>query len=209
MRTHLTIALTAAALLLQGCSQEAGTRDYSHRYGEANSLNIYNQVAYKEDSARLRDLSEDFKAKTQDTVNFAFNRANLDASARRALDGQAAWLKANPSVKMTIVGHTDLVGSESYNDRLGLRRAKAALAYLVRRGVARNRLQAIESRGEHEPVIQTEERERRNRRSVTMVSGFGRYYVGTGLDGEYAARVYNIYQSGAATVSEADSGSVN
>ena len=206
MKTHLTAALAAFALLLSACTHEAGTQDFSHRYGEATSINQFNQIAYKEDSARLRDLSEDFRAKTQDTVNFAFNRANIDASARKALDGQAAWLKANPSVKMTIIGHTDLVGSERYNDRLGLRRARAALNYLVRRGVARNRLQAIESRGEREPVVQTEERERRNRRSVTLVSGFGRYYVGTGLDGEYAARVYDTYQSRSFGVSEAQAG---
>ena len=97
---------------------------------------------------------------------------------------------------MTIVGHTDLVGTERYNQRLGLRRARAVLSYLTRRGVSRRRLDAVASRGETEPVVQTTQRERRNRRTVTTVAGFARNYVGTGLDGEYAARVYDTYQAG-------------
>ena len=200
--------LTAAGLLLTACG-EAGTRDFSDRYGQSVASAASAQIAYGDNNARLRDLSVDFKANAQDTVNFAFNRAGLDASARRALDGQAAWLKANPSVKMTILGHTDLVGSEGYNDRLGLRRARAVLRYLVRRGIARNRLQALESRGEREPIVQTEARERRNRRAVTSVAGFGRFFVGSGLDGVYAHRVYNEFQAGEQTVTQADTDDSN
>ncbi len=93
----------------------------------------------------------------------------------------------------------------AYNDRLGLRRARAVVAYLARHGISRGRLDAVESRGESDPVVQTEERERRNRRSVTSVAGFDRHYVGDGLDGEYAHRVYKLYTGGKIGVALAQS----
>lgn len=204
---HLAIAALIAAALA-GC-EEAGRHGVSADFGAATAANLSAQAAYVSGNAVLRDLSRDFQASTDDVVTFAFDSAALDATARRALDGQARWLRAHPEVRMTIVGHADLVGTESYNYGLGLRRAQSALEYLVSQGVSRGRLEAIESRGEMDPVIPTSSRERRNRRAVTTVAGFARDYVGTGLDGEYAQRIYNVYQAGRVGVAEASSGAIN
>lgn len=173
--------------------------------GRAVQENQLTQIAYGDPSDRLRDLAIQFAAETRDTVNFAFDSSRLDSAAQSALNTQVAWLKAHPDIKMSIVGHTDLVGSERYNDGLGLRRARSVIRYLVRKGVKRARLVALESRGEAEPVVATEERERRNRRAVTTVSGFERGFVGDGLDGEVAQRLFNSYQAGAIQVEEANS----
>ncbi|MEO1614023.1 MAG: OmpA family protein, partial [Pseudomonadota bacterium] len=151
------------------------------------------QSAEYQRGAFIGEVSADFAANVDDTINFAFNRSTLDASSRRALDSQAAWLRENPTVRVRITGHTDLVGGEGYNDRLGLRRARAAARYLLRRGVARARIDMVESRGEREPVVATEERERRNRRSVTEVAGFTHGFVGEGMDGRRALLMYRRY----------------
>ena len=205
----LAIATLAAAAALSGCGEEAGQSINSPYFGEATGNILAAQAAYVNGNAMLRNLSQDFQASTDEVVTFAFDRATLDATARRALDGQARWLRDNPQVRMTIVGHTDLVGAESYNYGLGLRRARNALAYLVSQGVSADRLDAVESQGEQNPVVPTTSRERRNRRAVTMVGGFARGYVGTGLDGEYAQRVYNVYQAGQIGVTEAKSDVIN
>ena len=42
-----------------------------------------------------------------------------------------------------------------------------------------------------------------------MVAGFASGYVGTGLDGEYAQRIYNVYQAGQIGVTEATSEVIN
>ncbi|MEM6663051.1 MAG: OmpA family protein [Pseudomonadota bacterium] len=201
----MTVLGLIAPALLSACATPAGLDARSSEYGVATEANFAAQDAYNLSNQRLRDLAREFSANTQDTVTFAFNRSSLDQAARTALNGQAAWLKDNPDVRMTIIGHTDLVGSNRYNQGLGLRRARAVLRYLTRQGVSRRRLDAIASRGETQPVVQTEQRERRNRRSVTTVAGFARNYVGTGIDGEYAARVYDTYQAGAFDVTDADS----
>ncbi len=209
MRNLIHVSLFSTALALSACAGPLGEHATSPFYGQATQANFEAQDAYNLSNERLLDLAREFSANTQDTVTFAFNRSNLDSAARQALDGQAKWLKANADVRMTIVGHADKVGSERYNDRLGLRRARNVVAYLARRGISRKRLDAVESRGEREPVVQTEQRERRNRRAITTVAGLQRNYVGTGLDGEVAQRVYDTYQSGNFDVTEAESSDVN
>ncbi len=207
MKTLISASFVTGMLALSACVQGTAGQHYTDPVmGEATRANYASQDAYNLSNQRLLDLGRDFAANTTDTVTFAFDRSNLDSTARKALDTQVAWLKAHPEVRMTIIGHTDLVGSGRYNQGLGLRRARRVLNYLVRKGISRRRLEAIASRGEREPVVQTQERERRNRRSITTVSGFARNYVGTGLDGEYAARVYNSYQSRSFGVSEAQAG---
>lgn len=209
MKTLIQLSLASSALVLSACAGPAGDDVTSPVYGNAVQANFEAQDAYNLSNERLLDLAREFSANTQDTVTFAFNRSNIDSAGRTALDGQAKWLKANPDVRMTVVGHADKVGSERFNDRLGLRRARAVVAYLSRKGVSRKRLDAVESRGEREPVVQTEQRERRNRRAITTVAGLQRNFVGTGLDGEVAQRVYDRYQSGNFSVTEAESSDIN
>lgn len=194
MSRSVTIAALAAASLLAACADKpAGTLQNESTFGSANASNVMTHAAYAFSDRRLVALSEKFKAEVDDTVNFDFDKASLDAEARRTLDAQAAWLKANQSVRMRIYGHTDKVGAEGYNNKLGLLRARAVVRYLAGKGVARNRLDAVESFGEREPVVDTNERERRNRRAVTVVAGFAQGYVGDGMDGKRALLGYNEY----------------
>lgn len=204
MKISIATGILATALVVSGCTSiESGYDRRSSEYGVATRANFAAQDAYNISSQRLIDLGKDFAANSTDTVTFAFDSARLDTTAMAALDTQVRWLKAHKRIKMTIVGHTDLVGSQGYNKGLGLRRARAVMRYLRRKGISRRRLAAIASRGELEPVIPTTARERRNRRTVTTVSGLLRRYAGFGLDGVYAARVYDSYQAGGQKIGQA------
>jgi len=142
-------------------------------------------------------------------VNFAFNSAQLDGDARAILRQQADWIRQFPEVRFRVFGHTDAVGSKGYNYALGKRRAQAIVGYLSSLGIGRDRLEALVSRGETQPLIVTEGRERRNRRTVTEVSGFVERHPSV-LDGKYAEIVYRDYVASgqAATVlSGTDTGS--
>ena len=99
-------------------------------------------------------------------VFFDFDRYALKPDAARTLDASIAWLKANPSALVLIEGHCDERGTNAYNLVLGERRARAALEYLVSRGVAAARIEMI-SYGEERPAC-TERSETcwsRNRRA--------------------------------------------
>lgn len=211
MQKLTVIAVLATGLAVAGCGSTsiygpAGEGSTSHLYGVAVTQNINAQIAYGDPASRIRALNEAFRAAAPDTVTFDFDSARLDSTAMAALDRQAAWLREHEGVRMTVVGHADKVGPDGYNQRLGLRRARAVVSYLTGKGVSRGRLDAVESRGESEPVVDTEGRERRNRRTVTSVAGFERAYVGTGLDGRIAQRLYSQYVAGRIGVSEADAG---
>ncbi len=98
-------------------------------------------------------------------VLFDFDRAEIRPDAAATLDGIAGHLKRNPDLRLVIEGHTDDVGDEGYNLDLGLRRAEAAKAALVDRGVAAERLWPA-TRGQAQPVApnDTPENRARNRR---------------------------------------------
>ncbi|MEL6990518.1 MAG: OmpA family protein, partial [Pseudomonadota bacterium] len=129
-----------------------------------------------------------------------FNSAVLDGEARAILDQQAHFIRQFPEVRFRVFGHTDAVGSQGYNRGLGQRRANAAVRYLVSRGISRSRLEAVVSFGETQPVIVTEERERKNRRTVTEVSGFVRSHPVI-IDGKYAEVIYREYIASAVPTS--------
>lgn len=184
----------ATATLIAGCASfETPIDQQFPPFGAAKTQNERIQLAYGNVEERLRDLSIAFRAAAPDTVTFDFDSSRLSSETRQALNQQAAWLMANESVRMAVIGHADAPGTDAYNDRLGMRRARTVLNYLVSRGVARDRLDALQSRGESDPVVPTEERERQNRRVVTAVAGFDRIYVGDGLDGRYVVQTYGAY----------------
>jgi len=128
----------------------------------------------------------------QSTINFEFNSYMLDETARATLRQQAAWIRQFPEVRFRVYGHTDLVGSARYNRQLGLRRAEAAVLYLASQGIGRDRLEAVVSQGETQPLIVTEGRERQNRRTVTEVSGFVANNPMV-LNGRYAEIIFRDY----------------
>lgn len=84
-------------------------------------------------------------------VHFDFDRSNLTSDGTRILDEAARILNNNPHVRVEIVGHTDSVGSDEYNQGLSERRAEAVRAYLAGQGISNSRMSAS-GRGESQPA---------------------------------------------------------
>lgn len=109
---------------------------------------------------------------TDDKVRFGFNRSELSPEARAALDQFAQQIKdQNQNVYIEIQGHTDAIGSELYNEELGLDRAEAVRRYLNQEhGFALHRINVI-SYGESAAVADNGSREGRaqNRRVALVV----------------------------------------
>ena len=91
-------------------------------------------------------------AKVGSTVYFGYDESSLSAEAQATLDRQAAFLKANPTIRIVIEGHCDERGTREYNLALGDRRASAARDYLVAKGVNSSRLATI-SYGKERPAV--------------------------------------------------------
>lgn len=192
-----------AAALVAGCSEdnpaatdfysEAGSRIDSGDFGNATMNNMLVQTGQQEYTI---NLARRFASEVNSTVNFAFNSTVLDSDARSTLMRQADWIRQFPEVRFRVYGHTDLVGSRAYNQRLGLARAQAVVAFLASQGIDRNRLEAVASFGETQPLVATEDRERRNRRTVTEVSGFVENDPLV-LNGKYAEVIFREYVAAA------------
>lgn len=207
MKTSLkTAGLVAVIGALAGCSYDmAGTLENEVSFGGASSSNQFAQQAYI-DGRALQNLGAKFAREVPSMINFEFNSSRLDSAATANLQQQAQWIRSHPGVTFKVFGHTDLVGSNRFNKRLGQRRANAAVRYLVSQGISRSRLKAVASFGETQPVVFTQAPERRNRRTVTQVSGVTSRFVGFGMDGKRARTVYTEYvtDSGSEIVAETE-----
>jgi len=202
LKSTSTLALMATlSLTLSACGgfnidREAGAEIDEGGFGNPTMTNTLISTG---ELAAVEGIARRFEDEVNSSVNFAFNSAQLDGASRQVLQRQANWIRQFPEVRFRVYGHTDAVGSDNFNQALGLRRANAVVAYLTQQGISRSRLEAVASFGETRPVIATQGRERRNRRTVTEVTGFvepGSY----GLDGKYARVIYRTHTDSAERV---------
>ena len=197
LKTSSSIALIAA--LTVGLSACSNSRDVFEREaggdldeGGFGNPTMTNTLIGNGTISVAETLGHRFASDVNTQVNFEFNSSQLDANARAALLEQANWIRQFPEVRFRVYGHTDLVGSNASNKSLGLRRANAVVGFLTSQGISRSRLEAVASFGETQPVIQTENRERRNRRTVTEVSGMVPNHPML-LNGKYGIIVHREY----------------
>ncbi|WP_457667820.1 OmpA family protein [Thiolapillus sp.] len=106
------------------------------------------QAAHELEIQRMKD--ESLKLTLNNEVSFDFDSAKIKHGFRDTLDKLANIIKKYDKTIVHVVGYTDSVGSETYNQNLSERRARAVSDYLMSHGVRSDRLQ-IEGRGESEP----------------------------------------------------------
>ena len=85
---------------------------------------------------------------------FAFDSSVISAKGKRDLDQQVVRvMKQHPQIEMvTITGHTDRIGSDSYNKQLTQERADAVRSYLIAQGVSARRIET-KGMGSANPVV--------------------------------------------------------
>jgi len=109
---------------------------------------------------------------SEDQGNFSFGKTELPDEAKGRLDQMVAQLKADPKgAFIEIEGHTDNVGSEELNERLGMERAEAVKRYLYEQHQIPLHKMNVISYGESKPAAENNNREGRaqNRRVVIKV----------------------------------------
>ena len=195
LASALALSACSESAVLSSWTQQAGTFIDEGEFGNPTQNNLLVQSGAE---GYVLGLNNRFSTEVMPMVNFEFDSTKLDGEATAILRDQARWIKTFPEVRFRVYGHTDLVGSQSYNRSLGLRRARAVVNYLVSQGISRSRLEAVSSLGETQPLIVSQGRERKNRRTVTEVTGFVQN-SNEPLDGKYARIIYRQYIGSAAT----------
>ena len=103
---------------------------------------------------------------------FDFDKSVVKPAGKAKLDDLVAKVKGINLEVIIAVGHTDSIGSDAYNQKLSVRRAEAVKAYLVSKGIEKNRIYT-EGKGEKQPVAsnKTKEGRAKNRRVEIEVVG--------------------------------------
>lgn len=103
---------------------------------------------------------------------FDFDKSVIKPAGKQKLDDLIGKIKDINLEVIIAVGHTDSVGSDSYNQKLSVRRSEAVKAYLVSKGIEKNRVYT-EGKGEKQPVAdnKTAEGRAKNRRVEIEVVG--------------------------------------
>ncbi len=103
---------------------------------------------------------------------FDFDKSVLKPEGKAKLDDLVSKVKSINLEVIIAVGHTDSIGTDAYNQKLSVRRAEAVKAYLVSKGIEKNRVYT-EGKGEKQPVAdnRTAEGRAKNRRVEIEVVG--------------------------------------
>jgi len=103
---------------------------------------------------------------------FDFDKAVVKPAGKAKLDEVIGQIKGIALEVIIAVGHTDSVGADAYNQKLSVRRSEAVKAYLVTKGIEKNRVYT-EGTGEKQPVAdnKTPEGRAKNRRVEIEVVG--------------------------------------
>jgi outer membrane protein OmpA-like peptidoglycan-associated protein len=105
-------------------------------------------------------------------VFFDFNKSNLTAEAQGVVTEAVKAAKEQGSVRVLVTGHTDTVGSHSYNQALSERRASSVKDEMVRQGMTPDSIETV-GKSFDEPLVPTGPgvREPQNRRAVIDLGG--------------------------------------
>jgi len=133
--------VTTARIEKKNKTEEAAMRimvsDFASRLGSnKGKSNLISNSSPKRGSS----LAEEINSFEAEDIYFDFDSDVIRPDAASVLRQKAAWLKKHPSVRILIEGHCDEWGSREYNLSLSKRRAESAKKFLVKLGVAPNRI---------------------------------------------------------------------
>jgi len=122
------------------------------------------------DTVNIQVVPRAVKTITFEDVYFDFDRYSLTEAAQRILAQAVEAMRADPTLRIRIEGHTCNIGTAEYNLALGDRRARSVQQYLASNGIAADRMTTV-SFGEEQPKFDNsrEETRRLNRRAAMTV----------------------------------------
>lgn len=110
---------------------------------------------------------------TLNEIYFEFDKSNITKEGAFELNKLVEAMKQHPEMVIMVKGHTDSRGSEQYNMNLSNRRAKAAVQYVISKGISKARISG-QGYGESQPKVDcgencTEEQHAQNRRNEFII----------------------------------------
>ncbi len=160
------LLLAVPVMAIAACSSHKTADNGQAGYGAgANGTGTENGNMSSEEQARLQ-MQE---LQKNNIVYFGLDKYDVSSDYAQMLDAHAAFLRSNPSYKVTVEGNADERGTPEYNIALGERRANAVKMYLQGKGVSADQI-SIVSYGKEKPAVlgHDEAAYAKNRRAVLV-----------------------------------------
>lgn len=131
---------------------QLGGEDLSDSLGGANAMSDGLQERGFNDAATGFDPENINPEDIVGTIYFGFNQYAISSAERDNVKKAAAFFKANPNMKVYLVGHTDWYGTEEYNMLLSDKRCKSVQDYMLGLGMDGSKIETV-ARGEQGAVV--------------------------------------------------------
>ncbi|ACT07723.1 MULTISPECIES: peptidoglycan-associated lipoprotein Pal [Dickeya] len=158
------LMLALPVLAIAACSSNKhANNDQSSLNGGAGMENGGNMSSAEQARLQMQELQRN------NIVYFDLDKYDIRPDFAQMLDAHAAFLRSNPSYKVTVEGHADERGTPEYNIALGERRANAVQMYLQGKGVSADQISVV-SYGKEKPAVlgHDEAAWSKNRRAVLV-----------------------------------------
>lgn len=161
----LLLALPVLAVAACSSNKSANNDQSGIGAGAGTGIESGSSNLSSEEQARLQ-MQE---LQKNNIVYFGLDKYDITSEFSQMLDAHAAFLRNNPSYKVTVEGHADERGTPEYNIALGERRANAVRMYLQGKGVSADQI-SIVSYGKEKPAVlgHDEAAWAKNRRAVLV-----------------------------------------
>ncbi|URG51675.1 peptidoglycan-associated lipoprotein Pal [Pectobacterium quasiaquaticum] len=159
----LMLALPVLAVAACSSNKNADNDQSSMGVGNNGMMDGGNMSSSEQARLQMQELQRN------NIVYFGLDKYDVSSEFAQMLDAHAAFLRSNPSYKVTIEGHADERGTPEYNIALGERRANAVQMYLQGKGVSSDQI-SIVSYGKEKPAVlgHDEAAYAKNRRAVLV-----------------------------------------
>lgn len=142
----LAIPVMAIAACSSNKSSDNGQTGTGMGMGAGTSTESGNMSSEEQSRLQMQELQKN------NIVYFGLDKYDVSSEYAEMLDAHAAFLRSNPSYKVTVEGHADERGTPEYNIALGERRASAVKMYLQGKGVSADQV-SIVSYGKEKPAV--------------------------------------------------------
>ena len=159
-----------ALTVLQGGKEAMLSQPYAAAHLTGSGPQAYQSSAQEVQTYFAAALAAQPAAPVQFTLYFIEGKDELTQESKRLIDSVFAEIARRPVPDIVVVGHTDRVGSDAFNDTLSRQRAEVVRKALLARAMAPDKVTAI-GRGKREPIVPTADgvAEPRNRRVEIQV----------------------------------------
>lgn len=161
---------STAVTVQQGGNQAVLSQPYAAAHLTGSGPQAYQSSAQEVQTYFAAALAAQPAASAQFTLYFVEGKDELTDDSKRLIDSVFAEIARRPVPDIVVIGHTDRVGSDAFNDTLSRQRAEVVRMALLARSMAPDKVTAI-GRGKREPIVPTADgvAEPRNRRVEIQV----------------------------------------